>query len=87
MAAFWKASMMTLLTLQCGSIIPILLVFLSGSKSSLCYDGIFSEVLNVECGLAHLVNQHPHGYAVQVEPVQKVLDCHVCLFVHLMRVS
>ena len=29
-----------------------------------------------------MVNQHPHGDAGHVEPVQEVLDSHVCLFVY-----
>ena len=32
-----------------------------------------------------LVDEHAHGDAGHVEPVEEVLDCHVRLVVHLVR--
>ena len=32
-----------------------------------------------------LVYEHSHGYPGHVEPVQEVLDGHVCLLVHCVR--
>ena len=74
---------MTLFTLQVGSIMPNLLLFFSapGSYRSLCWER-FIVISTVDTDLSHLVYQHPHGDAVQVEPVQEVLDSHVCLLVH-----
>ena len=34
------------------------------------------------CEVPYLIYQHSHGDAGHVEPVQEVLDGHVCLFVH-----